>query len=210
MSIRDRLLAYDSVIYDTNCVLYLRFSVVVSSESGSDVVIDEPPFSEATRDLTEFLRSRSKRVCTLQAAFDEATEELLARIARRRLSDPDVRQKLGLARGEQHSHGLEFQITRKARKKVRGLQSAPWFHVNDFWPRNSRIGSLRSELQKWFDASPTNDGSPSAVDVALIIYSGDEKLPLVSNDSDITTFAERLQAGRHAELIVALLDTPTT
>ena len=204
---REQLLGYDFTIYDTCCVVSLCFCTEEKSVNGEPVTIDEPPFTELAQSLTAFLRQNKKKIRTIRTAFDEAHDDCLDKIIRKRICDKDLRTRLGLARGDSFPPDIQLKMFKRLRRNVRRLEGKNWFLIDDVAPDSSRISRIRNFLRGL--APDASWGSPSDPDIMLLMYSQDEQVPVVSNDHHLTDFSSDLEANGHAHKVVHLKDTAT-
>ena len=203
---------YKKVIYDANCIIYLCFKTEEQGKSGNWVVIDSPPFTETTRRLTEYLRTHNKIICTLKLVFDETMSLNLAEAVKERTSEQNLRNALGLSRGEKFPEHIEFKIVRKIKQKLRRLQYEPWFEVDsNYFADLKSISEIRNFFQTMFNNptirprfKPHKPPIPSRPDISLILYSRDTLFPLISNDRHIFEFKEELAHSNHTHKIIPL------
>lgn len=197
---------YNSVIYDANCIIYYSFRTELHSRKGSLIVIDSPPFTDIIRNLTQFLTTRKIRIRTILVVFNEITTELLSLVVKQRINDGHLRKELGLARGEKFPEDIEYNLNKKLKQKVKKMRYESWFELDEKYTpdRSSLIG-----IREFFNERKNDieyKGMPSHNDMILILYSKDTVFPLISNDSHICKFKEKLEKDRLAHKIIPLMD----
>jgi len=205
---------YKKVIYDANCIIYLCFKTEEQGKSGNLVVIDSPPFTELTCRLTEYLKTYNKIICTLKLVFDEIASLNLAEAVKERTSDQDIRDALGLSRGEKFPEHIEYKIVRNMKKKLIKLQYEEWFEIDPNYLANPQsISEVRNFFRAMFNNptiqprfKPHKSPIPSRPDISLILYSRDTLFPLISNDRHIYEFKEELANSNYTHKIIPLLE----
>lgn len=214
-----RLLPYAVVIYDTNCVLLYCFHYELPVRSGPPIPIQEDDvLSPLTRSLTENLTVAGKRITTLLIAIEEIDDPLLASVVARRISEDEVRTRIGLRRGERFPAPIQLAIVNKCRKRFRNLKMQPWFTIESRHPEDVLIQEARAffravERDPALRARLRADKGvmPSDVDLQLMAYSKEGGAPIVTRDSHFTAFSNELR-DRGVVTEVVALDTihPTT
>jgi hypothetical protein len=197
---------YNSVIYDANCIIYYCLRTELPSRKGTLIVIDSPPFTDITRNLTQYLIKRNIKIRTILIVFEEITKEVISLVIKQRINDGHLRKDLGLARGEKFPEDIEYNLNKNLRKKVKKMRYERWFELDE---RYSPSNSLLVEVRKYFEARRNAFGNkkiPSDEDMILILYSKDTVLPLISNDSHICKFKESLEKEGYTHKIIPLMD----
>ncbi len=197
---------YKFVIYDANCIIYYCFRTEHASRKGPLVVIDSPPFTDITRNLTQYLIKKNIKIRTILVIFSELTEDVLSSAIKVRISDEQLRKDLGLARGEKFPEDIEYKLNRNIKKKIKNLRYESWFELDDaYGPNFSQLAALRIFFkEKAFFAE--NKGMPHYNDMTLILYSKDTMQPLVSNDGHIHDLKDDLQKEGYAHKIIPLME----
>lgn len=197
---------YNSVIYDANCIIYYCFKNELSSRKGTLVVVDSSPFTDITRNLTQYLIKRNIKIRTMLIVFEEITKEVLSLTIKDRINNIHLRRELGLAYDEKFPEDIEYNLNKNLRKKVKKMRYERWFELDE---RYSPSNSLLVEVRKYFEARRNAFGNkkiPSDEDMILILYSKNTELPLISNDSHICKFKENLEEEGLTHKIVPLMD----
>lgn len=197
---------YKSVIYDANCIIYYCFKTEQLSRKGTLVIIDSPPYTDITRNLTQYLIDIKIKVRTVLVVFEEITEEVLSRTIKQRISDEYLRRELGLSHGEKFPEDIEYRLNKKLKKKVKRMRYERWFELDEqYTPKRVVLDKIRA----FFEKRKTligHKGMPSYNDITLILYSKDTILPLISNDRHICDFREDLEKAGYTHKIVPLED----
>lgn len=210
--IRQLLRGYLAVIYDTNLIIYQCFNFVEKSRDGqTDVVIDEPPFTYITRNITNYIKDSNKKVYTLQIMWRDELEnnyDKFAWMVKHRMSDNALRISLGYQPGERMDDSIILKQLKKLIKNVKSLKHNSWLVIDEtFKPNTSDI----SALKKFFNIKYQNSlgmhssKKPDYVDNSLILYSEYKQFPLISNDNPITEFREELETKQYTYKIIPLM-----
>jgi len=201
------LLRYESTIYDANCLVYFVFVFEEKDRLGNKVTIIGPNTSRVQR-ITNGLLAKNKRIRTLRAAWEEAEKITVASALNDALKEGYIQMALGV---EGHMTAmLRFRLVSPLKRQLAELKGKPWLLIEGiFSPKPERIGALRQAYAN-FAADPEKQklippykGDPSLVDLALILYSGESKLPLLTNDRELYNFSADLRAMGFCELIKA-------
>lgn len=197
---------YSSVIYDANCIIYYCFKTEERAKNGSLVIIDEPPFTDITKKLTQYLIKKNIKICTILYIFEEVTKEKLSEVIKKRITDDKLRRELGLLRGEKFPEDIEFKLNRNINKKFKRMQFEPWFKVDkEYQPEQSLFKELKTFFIERKDSFGVKD-VPSGNDMILILYSKSTISPLISNDGHICDFREDLKIKGYCHEIFPLKD----
>lgn len=197
---------YKSVIYDANCIIYYCFKTELNSKSGTLVVIDSPPYTDITRNLTQYLINRKIKIRTILGVFNEANEDVLSMVIRQRITDEHLRRELGLVYGEKFSEDIELKLNKKLRQKVNKMRYENWFELDERYTPD--LLSLTG-IRKFFNERKSSfkyERIPSHNDITLILYSKNTVLPLISNDGHICNFREDLEKMGYTYKIIPLQD----
>jgi hypothetical protein len=199
------LLRYPSTIYDANCLVYYVFRISERRSSGEAVVI-EGPHTQRARRITEELVANKKTVCTLRLAWEEAEKVTVASALKETLKERFVQARLGVE--GRISSLLEYRLVSGLRAQLAQLKRERWFLIElQFTPNQAKITMLRETYAKFAldpekqQKIPPYKGDPSFVDLALIVYSEEKTLPLLTNDREIYNFAEELKGMKLCHLI---------
>jgi hypothetical protein len=200
------LLRYAAVIYDANCIVYFCFRIRENDSRGHPVVLSGPN-TERARVITARLQFNNKRVTTIRAAFDEANRVLATQALQSLIDEGYVQSQLRIP--QIVSPALKLRIAKNLKKEIDSLSKQPWFFVIPFIPAPERVGAV-SELYRQFCLNPAYQqrippykGVPSDTDIALILFSGHQTHPLLTNDREVYNFAVELKAHGFCELIRA-------
>lgn len=99
------------------------------------------------------------------------------------------------------SHGLVLKLTDKVFENFENLQKKSYFNVIEYSPDITSFDLMKSffmnfnnkeKLDEFLDLKNTDKLAPSDEDMMLILFAQDNQAPLISNDWDITFFAEEL------------------
>lgn len=138
---------YKSVIYDANCIIYYCFNIKLPSRNGILVVIDSPPYTDITRNLTRYLIDRKIKIRTILAVFEEISEEVLSMTIRQRITNDYLMRELGLVRGEKFPEDIEYKLNKNLRQKVKKMRYESWFELDErYTPDSSFLTEIRKFL----------------------------------------------------------------
>ena len=186
------ILAYTTLIYDAQLIVYYCFKSE-HFQNGTPVVIDSPPYTDLTRNLTQFFLQKGKTIKTIGVIFDEINKTRTAKIVKERLNDADLRTKLGLKRGERVNAMLELKLNRKITKKIAKLQYERWFKVDYSYNPDSKLLSAIVNFFKPIKLAGDIGYKISHQDCCLIAYPKETTLPVISNDRDIYYYRNDLE-----------------
>lgn len=205
-----RLLSYASVIYDAQCLVYycLDFSENIN---GKAVVLTSPE-SELIQNITRNLIEKGKRVVVSEHNYQEISRSrLTASIVKDFVEKGTIRATLGLKTGETTSSAVYLSLTRKLDKKIRGLQGKPWFTIDSFMADPNAMQAVRDFYNSFRqDARMVNLLQkkkrtvcyPSDRDINLLLFSRDNKLPVITNDHDFIDFKADLETASLCHKII--------
>jgi hypothetical protein len=198
------LLRYPSVIYDANCIIYLCFKFNDTDALGRPIVLRGPHTDKATR-ITNVLVYNKKYVTTTRKAWEEADKIVAVQALQKLIDEGYVQQRLQLAGSV--SMALRLRLAQGLRQEIASLARKTWFLVNPFLPSTVLVESVK-ELYRQFCLNPAYHrripaykGCPSDTDIGLVLYSGDSRTPLLTNDKEVYNFAAELRAHQLCELI---------
>ena len=151
-----------------------------------------------TRDLTQFLVNNGIKICVPAFIINEINHKTIPKIVTDYVED---KRKPILEWPPHPSHGLVLKLTDKVIKNFENLQKKSYFNVIEYSPDITSFDLMKSffmnfndkeKLDEFLDLKNTDKLSPSDEDMMLILFAQDNQAPLISNDWDITFFAEEL------------------
>jgi len=201
------LLKYPTVIYDANCIIYYCFQFPEHDINGRSITVTGP-YTEKARRITSILVRESRAIATLRAARQEVETVIVAKALSALLEEGFIQRQLKLT--GKPTPALKLRMAQKLKSEILKLTKESWYTEDrTYTPRQDRIGAVRASYDDFASNPQTRDrippykGQPSEVDVALILYSGDSNLPLLTNDREIFNFAAELAAQGFCALIKA-------
>lgn len=108
-------------------------------------------------------------------------------------------QIIGLTRSP--TLGFKYRLKTKIEENFNNMINSNWFEVRPHFPSEALIDDIidffknindKSKLNEFLNIKGRNDPIPSRTDMELIAFSKDISSPIISNDYDITFFAEEL------------------
>lgn len=199
----DRFKNYSKVVYDAQIIVYYCFLYNQYKLTG---------LTTKTRDLTQFLTNNGIEICVPSFIIDEINHKSIPKIVNDYVED---KRKPILEWPPKPSYGLVLRLTDKVKSNFENLQKKKYFNVVDSCPDKTSFNSIQSFFKNFNDKEKLNDFlslkntenlSPSDEDMMLILFARDNKAPLISNDWDITFFAEELSNKNLAYIIVNFKD----
>jgi hypothetical protein len=202
------LLNYTSTIYDANCLVYYAFRLKEKRDSGEEVTITGP-LTERARRITEELIKNKKIISTLKLAWEEAEKVSVASALKQALQEGFIQARLGIK--GRASTLLEYKLALALRAQLAQLKKESWFFIEvQFTPKLPKIAALKHAYAQ-FSLDPEKQkkippykGDPSFVDLALVVYSEEKALPLLTNDKELYNFADELREMKLCQLIKGL------
>ena len=185
----DRFKDYSSVVYDAQMIVYYCFLY------KNYKLIDR---TTKTRNLTQFLINNGVEICVPNFIIDEINHKSIPKIVNDYIED---KRKPILEWPPRPSPGLVLKLTDKVRNNFENLQKKNYFNVADYFPDKTSFDLIKSffmnfndkdKLNEFLDLKNTDELSPSDEDMMLILFAKYKQSPLISNDWDITFFAEEL------------------
>jgi hypothetical protein len=206
----ERLLSYQAVLYDANIIIYYCFYSPVRLTADVECVVDAGAMTDTVRRISERLRKEERMIRTIRIIMDEITDTVLADAVKRRVSEEEVRQELGLVRGMTFPKVLELQIVEKCRKTTRKIQASSWFAVDEFEANTPELNGLKQYYRN-VAADPMlrarfrlKGVMPSEPDLHLMAYSRSSGLPVLSDDGHFVVLRAELKSLGFVTEIVPL------
>lgn len=176
---------YDAQILIYYCFLYKNHRII--------------ELTNKARILTEFLINNDIQVIVPESIIIEIRRKGFEKIISEYTDSSYPSQVLGLPINP--SNTFKYRLQRKIEGNFNKMINSSWFEVNKYIPSLNSINSIKSffeniededKLEEFLTKKNRVDPVPSNTDLELIAFSKDMKAPVVSNDYDITFFAEEL------------------
>lgn len=199
----DRFKNYSKVVYDAQIIVYYCFQFNKYKLIGR---------TTKTRNLTQFLVNNEIKISVPSFIINEINHKSIPEIVNDYIED---KRKPILEWPPKPSYGLVLKLTDKVRSNFENLQKKNYFNVVNYSPDETSFKSMQSFFKNFNDKEKINEFltlknteslSPSDEDMMLILFAMDNKAPLISNDWDITFFAEELANENLAYIIVNFKD----
>lgn len=187
--IMDRLKNISNVIYDSNIIIYYCFSY------KNHRIVEK---TSKSRKLTQFLVNQNSNIVVpdfiileiKRKGFRKIIEEYMCAGQNNIVDLPKV-----------HTNAFKFKLRNKIYENFINLQKKDYFIVENYIPDDDLLDNIKSFFKNYNDIEKMNiflglknrdSPLPSEVDLKLILFSKYMEAPLISNDYDITFFAEEL------------------
>lgn len=199
----DQFKNYSNVVYDAQIIVYYCFQYEKYKLTGR---------TTKTRDLTQFLTNNGIEICVPSFIINEINHKSIPKIVNDYVED---KRKPILEWPPKPTYGLVLKLTDRVRNNFENIQKKNYFNVVDYSPDENSFNSMKSFFKNFNDKEKINEFltlknaenlSPSDEDLMLILFARDIKAPLISNDWDITFFAEELANENLAYIIVNFKD----
>lgn len=199
----NRLKNYSKVVYDAQIIVYYSFQYEKYKLTGR---------TTKTRDLTQFLTNHGIKICVPSFIIDEINHKSIPKIVNEYVED---KRKPILEWPPKPSYGLILRLTDKVKANFENLQKKKYFNVLDYSPDEKSFKSMKlffknfndkEKIKEFLTLKNSKKLSPSDEDMTLILFARDITAPLISNDWDITFFAEELVTNKLAYTIVNFKD----
>lgn len=186
----NRLINNQHVIYDTQLLIYYCFHY-------KDYRILE--LTTKSKTLTEFLIKHNVKVIVPESVIIEINKKGFSKIIDDYTNSGNPSQIIGLSKNP--TKGFRFRLQEVIEDNFHQLTNKKWFGIIKYSPTQSNIDSIKNffnnidneeKLEEFLTKKRRNTPVPSQVDLELIAFSKDMESPVVSNDYDITFFADEL------------------
>lgn len=183
----NRLKYQPKITYDANIIVYYCFSTEFFK-------ITE--LTERTHKLTEFLIKNNSKIIIPSFIVNELNKVTFSKIVSDYLSNNEVTNL-----PKNHSFLFKIQLEGKIRKKFNSFLKKDWVFVENFVPNYNLIDGIinffnmleiHSKSQKFLNLKKRDTFKPSKEDINLIAFSKEIGSVLISNDYDLTFFADEL------------------
>src|SRR3989338_5414994 len=110
---------YNYIIYDTNCIISYAFRTEITiKRTGEKLIIEETPFTQIAKDLTNYISTHSKKVVALKISFEETAYNRLAGIVNKKFSDHGFVKNIATKTGPSEYQETKYVIQRHILAKV--------------------------------------------------------------------------------------------
>lgn len=180
-----------AVIYDANILVYYCFL------DGNIKILE---LTTKSWKLTQFLVNYGLKITAPDSIMNEIKRKGIAKIVSDYLNDPNIMSRIiGLPKKPRPS--LALKIQNKVENNLLDLENKHWFSTEKYHPGANELSELEHfflkqcgtlKMNRLLSFKKRGNINPSYEDLSLISFSNDKKLPLISNDYDITCFADEL------------------
>ncbi len=166
---------------------------------GSPITIQYTEFTIKIHNLTQKFLASNVDIIALNLIIDEIYKKTLAKIVDEYCDMPETKRRFGV---RHINDKTRLFILNNVEKKLKRLQEKFWFKIMNYAPENSDINnvknfykSLNGTAKMQQHVAKKGYSTPSYEDMALLCYSCDNNLPIVTNDTDITRFKPELESN---------------
>ena len=195
----DRFKNETEVVYDANiiifyCFLYKTHRIVEKTNKA--------------RELTQYLVNNGVGIRVPKFIIHEIDNKGFPKIVNDYLND---NKNVIVDVSKNPPHGFTLRLVKKLQNNFKDLQKKSYFHIEEYEPEEKLFDSIKSffinfndknKLNKFYALKHTNVLSPSDEDMKLILFAMEKKVPLISNDWDITFFRQDLVQKNLAHEII--------
>ncbi|MFH0887717.1 MAG: hypothetical protein V1871_00725 [Planctomycetota bacterium] len=209
---------YKTFLLDANCIVYYCFNLTETSASGQVIILKcmdhtgKISFTNKSIEMFDFVRNNSRRkIITIQMIYEEVPDAL-SRELKKQITYQDLRNQLGLPRGEPFPEDLELKLIEKMNANFLAFENHDWFTSDIFEADRNDINQVkRFYIQLESDGSKqgllkTEQPLPGEKDINLIIFSRIKSFPLISNDKHIYGPRIELKRDKLVYEIIPLMD----
>ncbi len=178
------------VIYDAQLIIYYCFLF------KNHRIIE---LTNKSRLLTQFLINHEIQIVVPESIINEIKKKGFGKIISEYTSSKYPMQIIGLPKNL--SPTFEYRMKKKIEDNFYKMINKNWFEIKEYSPNESFIDQIKGFYINFKDIEMLNEfltikrresPIPSEVDLELIAFSKDMDFPIISNDNDITFFAEEL------------------
>ena len=183
----ENLKTFNCVSYDSMIIIYYCFNIenykLIEFTNKSHILTEYLVQNNIKINIPSFLVSEIKRKDTMQMINQYISSKQITNIP----NNPNFAFKLG----------LEFKFKTKFKK----LLKKEWFNVNEYEPPTELYEPIETffkdlakdeKYNEFLKKKNRNNPVPSFEDIGLMAFSKEKQCPIISNDNDITFFAEDL------------------
>ena len=190
-----------STIYDAQIIIYYCFLY------KNHRIIE---LTGKSRILTEFLIKNNVKIIVPESIITEIKMKGFGKIISDYTSSKSTIEIIGLK--NYPTSGLKYRLKTKIEGNFNKMINKNWFEVRPYTPQENSIDSIRTffenieneeKLQSFLTKKRRENPVPSRTDMELISFSKEISSPIISNDYDITCFAEELLQNGLSDKIYA-------
>ncbi len=152
-----------------------------------------------TRKLTTFLINNNVKIVVPESIIREIQMKGFGEIISDYTSSKSPIHIIGLTRSP--TLGFKYRLKTKIEENFNNMINSNWFEVKQYVPPKISIDNItdffkniknKSKLNEFLNKKDRYDPVPSRTDMELIAFSKEISSPIISNDYDITFFADEL------------------
>lgn len=177
----------DTITYDTMLIIYQCFNI------KHHQLIE---YANKTQRLTEFLVKNNAEIVVPEFIINEIKNKGIRKITNEFIKS---KQLANLPKNPDQAFilGIEFKV----KMKLSRLQTKEWFTVIIYQPPEKYIDQIyeffkelkhHPNVNEFLKLKNRRDTIPSFEDMAIIAFSKEMKIPIISNDADLTFFSNEL------------------
>lgn len=190
-----------SILLDANCIVYHCFHtkvrIRISHSKHINVDLKYPIFTDQIHEIVSYLCACYVSIKTLEMVWDEIQKKGLAIIVNEFINSKDFPYNTKYIGNYE-----KLNIEKKLQTKLQELSNKTWFKIESFMADQDRIEKVITFYRSLFETEKMiqhlkkrnrKDPEPSFEDINLLIFSKENKLPLLSNDNDFVLFQEEIE-----------------
>ncbi len=154
------------------------------------------------------MRAREIRIETIESIWEEIGNKGLAEIV-----DEYVKSERCPLPASQIRPQIELHLYRKLKSKLSELKNKDWFSIRVYDAPEEKVDLVRSvyrslentaKMKAHLRMKKCSTPEPSRADMILLIYSKEQRLPILSNDTDLTLFKKELEGAGVCHKIISV------
>lgn len=177
----------DNITYDTMLIIYHCFNI------KHHQLIE---YTNKTQILTEFLVKNNAKIVVPEFIINEIENKGIRKITNEFIKSG---QLANIPKNPDQAFilGIEFKV----KMKLSRLQTKEWFTVIIYSPPEKYLDKIydffkelkhHPNINEFIKRKNRRDTIPSFEDMAIIAFSKEMKIPIISNDADLTFFSNEL------------------
>lgn len=191
------LLPCSKILLDSNVIIYYIISLEIT-RGGSKIPLKVDRFTDQAHKIVSDFRDQDKIIAAPKFVLNEIRKKRLATIVDE-YCDSQFKDLLNV---DQINDKIRLHIVGKAKQKLKKFTHKDWFEKLDYEPENDDINAIRrfyksledtEEMREHMRRKRVFEPCPAPIDMSLLCCSADLGAPLISNDTDITKFSNKLE-----------------
>ena len=190
-----------SILFDANCIVYHCFHtkvrIKISHSKHINVDLKYPIFTDQIHEIVNYLCKCCVSIKTIEIVWNEIQKKGLAIIVNEFINSKDFPFN-----SKYIGNYEKLNIEKKLQTKLQELSNKPWFKIEPFIANQDRVDKViafyrsllvTEKMIQHLSKRNRKYPEPSFEDINLLIFSKENKLPLLSNDNDFVLFQEEIE-----------------